>query len=93
MAEKEFKTITPERFQEWANGWFGEGFLMRARVQGFDVDCLWPALEILPRWKPRGLGGSYGESMVRAVSVDAICGDVDWLVDPARMNFWVVCRR
>jgi hypothetical protein len=72
---------------------YGEGFLMRARVQGFGVDCLWPALEILPRWKPRGLGGSYGESMVRAVSVDAICGDVDWLVDPARMIFWVVCRR
>jgi len=51
---------------------------------------MWPALEILPRWKPRGPGGSYGESMKMAVPVDAISGDSQWFVDAVRMGCGVV---
>lgn len=47
---------------------------MRARVQGFGVDCLWPALEILPRWKPRELGRTYGERVIWIMLVGRNCG-------------------
>ncbi len=63
---------------------------MRAGVPGFGVDLLRLALEILPRWKPRGLDGSYGESIVGIVPVDAICGDREWLSNPGRMGCGVV---
>ncbi|MGR3839081.1 MAG: hypothetical protein ACU0A2_12095 [Cognatishimia sp.] len=47
---------------------YGEGFSMRAVVSGCGLALGRPALEILPRWKPRGLGGVYGDCVL---SVDA----------------------
>ena len=41
---------------------------MRAGVSGCGLALGRPALEILPRWKPRGLGGVYGDCVL---SVDA----------------------
>ena len=40
---------------------YGEGFSMRAGVSGCGLVLGRPALEFLPRWKPRGLGGVYGD--------------------------------
>jgi hypothetical protein len=70
----------------------GEGFSRRARMHGFNSDCRWPALEILPRWKPRGLGDAYGESMTRVVPVDAVCRGNQWFVDVARMDCGVILQ-
>lgn len=42
-----------------------EDFLMRARVRGFDLACVWSALENLSGRKPQGLGGIYGERVLR----------------------------
>ena len=64
---------------------------MRARVRGFGVDCRWPALEILPRWKPRGLGEVYGESAKCSVLLIATWVN-GWLGDGVKLgaasHFW-----
>lgn len=44
---------------------YGEGFSTRAVVQHFLAVLRRPALEILPRWKPRWPGAVYGESALR----------------------------
>lgn len=67
-----------------------EDFPCRPTVQDFGGGRRWRALEILPRWKPGGPGGSYGESMARFVSVDAIRGGSQRRVDEVRAGFGVV---
>jgi hypothetical protein len=54
-------------------GRFGEGFSMRAAARGSVRVGPRPALENLPRRKPRGLGETYGESW--DLGADLLCAD------------------
>jgi hypothetical protein len=59
------ESTNPELVDFTRRFWIGEGFSMRAVVQRCRVLGRRPALEILPRWKPRWPGAVYGESGLR----------------------------